>query len=144
MSAPYSAIVMDHFLAPRNARRMEAPDRVGAAGTPASGPFLVLYLRLEGERIAEASFQTYGCAPAIAAGSLLAERLPGTTLAAARAWTAPAIEAALGGLPRHKRACAELAAQALELALVPPPGGESVLPSARSEDVLPTPPGATP
>jgi NifU-like protein involved in Fe-S cluster formation len=147
VSAPYSAIVMDHFHAPRNARRMERPDRVGTAGTPARGPFLVLYLRLVGQRIEEASFQTYGCAPAIAAGSLLAERLPGVTLAEARAWTAPAIEAALGGLPRHKRVCAELAAQALALALGPavaPTDGETPSPGLRAEGDRRAPPEAAP
>src|SRR5690606_26047515 len=82
-------------------------------------PFLVLYLKVAdaGDRITAASFQTYGCAPAIASGSLLAERLPGLTLAEAAAWDADAIETALGGFPPHKRGCAILAAEALVQAL---------------------------
>jgi NifU-like protein involved in Fe-S cluster formation len=96
---------------------MERPDAVGQAGVPGRGPFVVLYLRIEGERIAEASFQTYGCCPAIAAASLLAERLAGLSPAQARGWDEPAIREALGGLPRHKRHCSALAASALERAL---------------------------
>lgn len=120
MSQPYSQVVMDHFHSPRNAFRMPDPDRVGTAGTPGSGPFVVLYLRLEGERIAAASFQTYGCAPAIAAASLLCERLPGSSLVGAtQQWPEEAIAEALGGLPRHKRHCSALAAQALRAAAGP-------------------------
>lgn len=120
MGPPYSETVMDHFYTPRNAFRMQDPDRVGQAGMPGHGPFMVLYLRLEGEKIAAASFQTYGCAPAIAAGSLLAERLPGSTVPEARQrWTDSAIVDALGGLPSHKRHCAEIAAEAVERATRP-------------------------
>lgn len=118
MSDLYSQVVMDHFYAPRNGFRMQDPDRVGQAGTPAQGPFVVLYLRLAGERISQASFQTFGCAPAIAAGSLLCERLSGATLADAAAWTEEALNEALGGLPNHKRICTELTIAALNDALL--------------------------
>lgn len=98
---------------------MEDPDAIGTAGTPGHGPFMVLYLRLLEDRILEASFQTYGCAPAIAAGSLLCERLPGTSVTEARSWTEPMINEALGGLPDDKRHCSNLAARALASALPP-------------------------
>ena len=111
----YPEPVLEHFFAPRNAYRMQAPDVVGRAGTPGRGNFMLLYLRLDGARVLEASYQTYGCCPAIAAGSLLVEQLADADLAEARArWTEPAINAALGGLPRHKRHCSRLAAEALE------------------------------
>mgnify|MGYP001302381999 CR=1 FL=1 len=113
----YADALLDHFYNPRNAFRMQDPTLVGAAGTPGRGPFLVLYLRVEGERISAASFQTYGCAPAIASGSLLADRLPGSTRAEAASWTAEAIAAALGGVPEVKRHCPALAAEALRKAL---------------------------
>lgn len=129
MSEPYSQVVMDHFYTPRNAFRMESPDLIGQAGTPGQGPFVVLYLRVEGQRIAGASFQTFGCAPAIAAGSLLCERLPGSTLAAASAWTEEALNEALGGLPSHKRLCSELAIEALGRALAGRPGGSPGTPT---------------
>ncbi len=114
----YSDIVMDHFYSPRNGRRMERPDVIGKAGDPErGGPFMLLYLRVRGERIEEATFQTYGCGPAIAAGSLLTEKIAGEAVAAARVWDEDAIERALGGLPMQKRHCARIAAEALSDAL---------------------------
>src|SRR4051794_38818693 len=110
---PYSDIVLDHFYSPRNGRRMENPDVIGKAGDPErGGPFMLLFLRIRGERIEEATFQTYGCGPAIAAGSLLTEKITGESLVAARCWDDTAIERALGGLPMEKRHCAAIAASA--------------------------------
>jgi NifU-like protein involved in Fe-S cluster formation len=109
----YSSIVMHHFYAPRNHYRMERPDVVGTAGNPARGDFMQIFLRLGDERIIEASFQTIGCCPAIAAGSLLAARLAGATREEALVWTEEAINAVLGGLPAEKRYCSALAAEAL-------------------------------
>ena len=113
----YADIVLDHFHAPRNCQVMVAPDAIGVAGEPGHGNFMVLYLRVVGGRISEASFQTHGCCPSIAAGSLLTERLVGSTLEEARAWTEPRINEALGRLPMHKRHCSALAAAALVKAL---------------------------
>jgi nitrogen fixation protein NifU and related proteins len=55
----FSEILMDHFNSPRNSGRMETPDRVGIAGTPGRGPYVALYLRLAGDVISEARFQTH-------------------------------------------------------------------------------------
>jgi NifU-like protein involved in Fe-S cluster formation len=55
----FSEILMDHFNSPRNSGRMGAPDRVGIAGTPGRGPYVALYLRLAGDLINEAQFQTH-------------------------------------------------------------------------------------
>jgi nitrogen fixation NifU-like protein len=109
----YSDIVLDHFYRPRNQFRMENADLRGVAGDPTHGNFMVLFFRVDGERIVAASFQTHGCCPSIAAGSLLAESLPGSTRQAAAAWTEARINEELGGLPIHKRYCSALAATAL-------------------------------
>jgi nitrogen fixation NifU-like protein len=113
----YSDILMDHFFAPRNGGRMEGPDRVGQAGTPGQGPFMVLYLRLDGDRVTEARFQTYGCGPAIAAGSMLTVLVTGRTVAECLALTAEELTEALGGVPPEKQHCPALAIQALRAAL---------------------------
>ncbi|MGE0709150.1 MAG: iron-sulfur cluster assembly scaffold protein [Planctomycetota bacterium] len=114
----YSPEVLDHFHRPRSPGVLADADAVGRAGTPGRGPYLVLYLRTEGERVAAVSFQTYGCPPAIAAGSLLCERVAGGSLEDARAWADEArIREALGGLPPHKHHCSRLAAEALAAAL---------------------------
>lgn len=113
----YSATLMDHFAAPRNSGRLDAPDRRGVAGRPHHGPFLTLDLRLECGTVAEARYQTYGCGPAIACGSMLTVLIVGRPLAEARALTVERLIAALDGLPDDKRHCAELAITALQDAL---------------------------
>lgn len=110
---PYSDIVLEHFHAPRNQRVMERPDAVGVAGEPGRGNFMVIYLRAESERILEASFQTHGCCPSIAAGSLLTEAIRGESVQGTERWTEEAVNAALGELPAQKRHCSALAASAL-------------------------------
>jgi|SRR5947209_18631091 len=113
----YSEIVLDHFYNPRNAYRMEKADVIGVAGNPERGPFMLLFLKLEASTITKASFQTFGCAPAIAAGSLLSERLSGSSVEQAAQWSEPKINEALGGLPGEKRHCSAHAATALKNAL---------------------------
>ena len=114
----YSEIVLDHFHTPRNGYRMKDPHVIGKAGDPVrGGPFMLLYLKVEGETITDASFQTYGCGPAIAAGSLLTEKIKGVTRSEASKWTEPKLNDALGGLPMAKRHCSALAVQVLENAL---------------------------
>lgn len=114
----YSDVVLDHFLNPRNARRMIDPTVVGTAGVPGTGaPFMVLYLKLGDTHVLDASFQTYGCGPCIAAGSVLTEGVKGSSIATARTWGEGEVLSALGGLPESKRHCAALAAEALRKAL---------------------------
>jgi NifU-like protein involved in Fe-S cluster formation len=108
---------MEHFYSPRNHHRMADADVVGTAGDPARGDFMQVFLRIDGDRIAAASFQTIGCCPAIAAGSLVTERLRGAKQEEVEGWTESAINDALGGLPMEKRFCSALAAAALEKAL---------------------------
>ena len=113
----YSDILLDHFFNPRNAGRMADADVIGRAGTPGQGPFMLLYLKLEGERIARAGFQTYGCGPAIAAGSWVAERLTGAMLAEGAHVGERTIDEGLGVLPDAKKHCARIAFEALSDAL---------------------------
>lgn len=113
----FTEVLWRHFHNPVGAFRMEEPDAIGTAGNPARGNFMELFLRVEGRHITEASFQTYGCAPAIAAGSALCERLQGMTREEAQGLTAADVERLLGGLPPHKRHCATLAEDALREAL---------------------------
>lgn len=114
----YSEILLSHFYSPKNNRVLMNADAVGIAGIPGNGPFMIIYLAVHDRKITQATFQSHGCAPSIAAGSFLATELEGTDLleAAAR-WSAEAIERALGGLPDHKRHCARLAAEAVQRAL---------------------------
>ena len=54
---------------------MDNPDRVCIAGTHGRGPYVSLYLRVTGDVISEARFQTHGCGVSIACGSMLTEMI---------------------------------------------------------------------
>jgi nitrogen fixation protein NifU and related proteins len=113
----YSETVLDHSSHPRAACRMLNAETVGVAGAPGHGRFMLVFLRFEGERIAEASYQMYGCVSAIAAGTALVELLSGLLISEAGGVVEDTIDTALGGLPIEKRHCTALASAALASAL---------------------------
>ena len=102
-----TSTVMEHFGQPRNQGGLEDYDCEGLASVRSHGPFMRIYLRLDGEVITVARFQTFGCGIAIACGSFLTETITGRTIAECRAISASELEAALGGLPAARRFCAQ-------------------------------------
>jgi nitrogen fixation NifU-like protein len=108
---------MDHLTAPRNSGVIEHPHLAGTAGTPGNGPFIILCLRVAEGRITSAKFQTYGCGPTIASGSMLTELIVGRTIAECRKLTTDDLIAALDGVPPDKLHCPALAIGALRDAL---------------------------
>jgi nitrogen fixation protein NifU and related proteins len=113
----FSDTLMDHFLAPRNSGALEAADATGHAGAPGRGPFLILYLRLDGGRIVAAKFQTVGCGPTIACGSMLTEMITGRSVAECAQLTTDSLITALDGIPPDKLHSPALAITALRDAL---------------------------
>jgi NifU-like protein involved in Fe-S cluster formation len=113
----YSDVLMDHFLSPHNSGKLEGADRIGLVGVPGQGPFMIVYLRLDHERVVEARFQTHGCGPTIAAGSLLTEMIRNRPVQECLALTAEQLTDALGGVPPDKRHSPALAIAALRAAL---------------------------
>ena len=77
--------------------------------------FLILYLKLQDERIAEAKYHTYGCGPTIAAGSMLTELIVGRTVAECRDLTVEKLIEALDGVPPDKLHCPGLAIAAFAM-----------------------------
>ena len=112
--ALYNNTILDHYQNPRNVGGLEAADAVGIVENSACGDVLQLYLQIRGGRIAHATFKTFGCAPAIAASSILTEMITGLTLEQIQKIHKEDISEALGGLPPMKLHCAILAADALQ------------------------------
>ena len=73
----YQSVILDHGKAPRNFRRLEAPDASARGDNPMCGDRVEVFLNLEGDRIAEAAFMGRGCAVSIASASLLTETVTG-------------------------------------------------------------------
>lgn len=112
----YNKIILEHFQNPRNLQEMKNPSAIGMGASQVCGDVMTLFLKVEKNTIIDATYTTMGCGAAIASGSLLTEMLKGKTLDEAKAITHDALVNALGGLPKIKMHCPDLALEALNLA----------------------------
>jgi nitrogen fixation NifU-like protein len=79
----YSDKVIDHYNNPRNVGSLDKKaDDVGTGivGAPECGDVMKLQIQVEGDRIVDAKFKTFGCGSAIASSSLATEWIKGRTL----------------------------------------------------------------
>lgn len=115
--ARFSDILMEHFQSPRNRGHLADPDLVGHAGLPGQGPYISISIRLLGNSVEVARFESNGCGVTIACGSILTELIRSRSLAECASLTADDISTALHGVPPDKAHCAALACDALRHAL---------------------------
>jgi len=122
----YSPKVMEHFLNPLNVGEIENPDAVGEVGNITCGDAMKLFLKIDAdtETITDISFQTFGCASAIASSSALTEIVKGKTLAEAMELTNQDIADFLGELPEEKMHCSVMGKEALDAAVADDRGEE--------------------
>jgi nitrogen fixation NifU-like protein len=81
----YQQIILDHNRRPRNRGRLPAANRVAHGDNPSCGDQCSVFLRLDGDRIADVSFEGEGCAISQASASVMTTRIKGKTAAEARA-----------------------------------------------------------
>ena len=113
----YNQVVIDHLKHPRNMGEMKDADGVGEATNPACGDTMRLFIKVEGNRIIDATFLTFGCGAAIAASSMTTEMVKGRTIDEVLTISNQVVADALGGLPPTKVHCSVLAEKAIKAAV---------------------------
>jgi nitrogen fixation NifU-like protein len=114
--AIYSETVIAEANNPKNVGRIEAPTAKGLVHGWC-GDTMEIYLRLEGDRIAQATFMTDGCGPTLACGSRLTRMIHGLSIDEAGEIVPEDLIAALDGLPEESEHCATLAISTLQNAI---------------------------
>ena len=80
----YQDIILDHGRHPRNFHALEHPTHLARGHNPLCGDRVTVYLSVDGDRIADVSFEGRGCAISTASSSLMTEVLKGRTIEEAR------------------------------------------------------------
>lgn len=117
MSLEYTEIVKNHFFHPKNVGRIKSPSGSGTVGNPSCGDVMTIDINVKNDKIVEAKFQTYGCAAAIASGSMTTEIIKGKNIHECYKLSMDDIIKQLGGLPKEKTHCSNLATEALHKAI---------------------------
>jgi nitrogen fixation NifU-like protein len=115
----YSDKVIDHYNKPRNVGSFQKTDEgvgTGIVGAPECGDVMKLQIKVEGDRIVDARFKTFGCGSAIASSSLATEWVKGKTLDEALTIKNTQIVEELS-LPPVKIHCSVLAEDAIKSAI---------------------------
>jgi nitrogen fixation NifU-like protein len=81
----YQEVILDHNKSPHNYREMADASRIALGHNPLCGDKMKLYVRIEGDRIADVAFQGSGCAISKASASIMTDAIKGKTLAEAEA-----------------------------------------------------------
>ena len=113
----YSKKVLDHLANPRNVGKIKGANGMGEVGNVVCGDVMRLYIRVKDAVIEEVSFETYGCAAAIATSSVITEMVKGKKIAEVLKMKNSDILKALDGLPPIKIHCSLLSVDALSEAI---------------------------
>lgn len=81
----YQELIVDHNRRPRNFGPLEDADRRAEGHNPLCGDRVTVYVKLDGERIADVRFEGAGCAISTASASLMTLAIKGKTVAEAEA-----------------------------------------------------------
>jgi nitrogen fixation NifU-like protein len=113
----YSKKVLAHFRKPHNLGKIKNADGTGEVGNLSCGDVMKLYIKVEGDKISDVKFETYGCAAAIASSSITTDLVKGKTIEQALAMTNKEVIDSLDGLPPIKIHCSLLSVDALNEAI---------------------------
>ncbi len=81
----YQEVILDHTKNPRNFRAMPDATAKADGNNPLCGDRVTVFLKMDGDRIVDASFQGQGCAISKSSASIMTEVVKGKTRAEAEA-----------------------------------------------------------
>ena len=81
LSDLYQELILDHSKRPHNFRKPANVNRQAEGNNPLCGDHYTIYLRMEGDKIADVGFDGAGCAISKASASLLTETVKGKSKA---------------------------------------------------------------
>lgn len=113
----YNERVVKEFQNPQNVGEMKDANAVGTVGNATCGDIMKIYMKIEDNVIKDVSFQTFGCAAAIATSSVATSMIKGKTVDEALKITNAQVVETLGGLPAQKLHCSVLAEEAIKAAI---------------------------
>ena len=114
----YTDKVLDHFMNPRNIGEISDADGIGTIGSEECGDMLRVWIKVADEQLVDIKYKVFGCPAAIASCSMMTELAMGKHVDDAWELTDDQVAAALGGLPENKSHCSNLAASALQRAIM--------------------------
>jgi len=79
----YQEVILDHNKSPRNYRTMDDATRHVEGYNPLCGDHYTIYVKLDGDKISDVSFQGAGCAISKASASVMSSLVKGHTIAEA-------------------------------------------------------------
>ncbi|MHA1969984.1 MAG: iron-sulfur cluster assembly scaffold protein [Candidatus Hodarchaeales archaeon] len=99
---------------------MENPSAIGKVGNPVCGDVMWIYIKVNDKTdvIEDIKVKTFGCVAAIATSSKTTQLALGKTLKEAYEITKKRVAEELGGLPKQKMHCSNLAVDALQKAII--------------------------
>jgi len=84
LSDLYQEVILDHNRRPRNFRKLEGASHCVEGYNPLCGDRIAVFVRIDGDRISDITFEGSGCAISKASASLMTDRLKGLTVSEAR------------------------------------------------------------
>lgn len=82
--ALYEQVILDHNKTPRNFKKIEEPDYKIEGFNPLCGDHFTIYLKMDGDRIGQLTFEGAGCAISKSSASVMTTILQGKTIKEAK------------------------------------------------------------
>ena len=84
----YKEVILDHYKSPRNKRELPEAELRCTANNPLCGDEITVFAHVEGEIVAEVTFQGAGCSISQSSASMMTDAVSGTSVADAKRLTA--------------------------------------------------------